>query len=310
MHVPVLADEVIDWLQVREEGTYVDCTVGLGGHSSLIAARLESGRLLGMDRDARAMELARERLSEYPGVTVVHRNYREITAVLEELGMRKVDGILLDAGISSMQLDDPDRGFSFQQAGPLDMRMDGSAEQTARSYLHHVSEPELTHTLQQLGDVRPARRIAKAIIRRRDGGRLETTADLADAVREGLPFVQGDPDEIRTVFQAIRMAVNDELGGLESAVKQGIELLVSGGRFAVISFHSGEDRVVKRAFRNASRPLRELHPDGRVAKVTPPRLKVLTSKPVRPGEAEVRANPRAASARLRVAERLPEESVA
>lgn len=304
MHVPVLLERSLEWLAVRQDGTYVDCTAGAGGHSEAIAKRLATGRLIALDRDAAAVAVAEARLSVYPGVTVLHRNYGEIAAVLNTLKIASVDGVLLDAGCSSMQLDTGSRGFSFQSEGPLDMRMDPSTGLTAAEWLTTVDVAELTGVLKDFGDVRPAKRIAQAIVERGKQGRLRTTQDLRDAVAEALPFVQGMPEETRTVFQAIRMAVNDELRWLEDGLRQAIAVLAPGGRLVAIAFHSGEDRVVKRVFRDVSRRQRELGSDGRVIAVRPALVRELTPKPERPGAAEVAANPRAASARLRVVERV------
>lgn len=303
-HVPVLEGPALEWLRVRGDGVYVDCTAGAGGHSESIARRLTTGRLISFDRDAGALERVRTRLVGFANAEVVHANYGELAAVLNRMGVNSVDGVLLDAGLSSVQLDDAERGFSFQADGPLDMRMDTSQGLPAAEFLAGVREPELTRILREYGDVAPARRIAQAIVQRSQRGRLETTGDLREAVREALPFVTGDPDEIRTVFQSIRMAVNDELRWLRVGIEQAIRVLAPGGRLVAIAFHSGEDRVIKNALRDASRPMRELHPDGRVKTTIPAIIKILTPKPLTPGEDEVRANPRSHSARLRAAERL------
>jgi 16S rRNA (cytosine1402-N4)-methyltransferase len=307
MHIPVLAEAVLQWLAVRPDGVYVDCTVGGGGHAGRIAATLRSGRLVGLDRDLVSVMLARERLAEYSNVTVLHRNFGELAEVLKEFGIDRIDGALIDAGYSSMQLDDAQRGFSFQEEGPLDMRMDRTAGPTAAQWLAEVSEPELARVLREYGDVGPARRIARAIHRRRDSQGLRTTRDLVEAVADALDFVHGMPEETRTVFQAVRMAVNDELRWLEAGLRAGLEVLAPGGRIVVISFHSGEDRIVKNTFRAASRVQRELYPDGRVRARIPARIRILTPKPVQPGPEEVRNNPRAHSARLRAVEGLVEE---
>ncbi len=298
----------MEWLNIREDGVYIDCTVGTGGHSERIAERLGSGRLLALDRDSSAVAVARVRLRRFPNVTVLHENYAGLALVLGSLEIHRVDGVLIDAGISSLQLEDPSRGFSFQLEGPLDMRMDTASGITAREYLHRTSEEDLAQVLREYGDVGPAKRIAAAIVKRRSEGLLSTTRDLAEAVADALRFVPRIPEEVRTVFQAIRMAVNDELRALEYALKQAILYLNPGGRLVVISFHSGEDRVVKNLMREASRPLQVLHPDGRVHYVLPPRLRLLTRRPVQPGEEELLANPRAHSAKLRAAERLAEEA--
>lgn len=303
-HVPVLASAAIDWLRVREDGTYVDCTAGAGGHASLIAERNPRGRLIALDRDPVAVERARARLAAYPHAKVIHSNYAALTQVLSNEGIERVDGVLIDAGLSSIQLNTPGRGFAFQEEGPLDMRMDTSRGPTAAEFLAGQDEESLARILKEYGDVRPARRIAGAIASRTARGAMETTRDLVEAVSEALPFVKGVPEETRTVFQAIRIAVNDELKGLEEALHGAVEILAPGGRLVVISFHSGEDRIAKNVLRDEARVRRELHPDGRVKQTHPPRLKVLTPGTVTPDAEEVRANPRSHSARLRAAERL------
>jgi 16S rRNA (cytosine1402-N4)-methyltransferase len=304
VHVPVLLERSLEWLRIRADGIYVDCTAGAGGHSEAIAARLTTGRLIALDRDEEAAAAARARLRRYPQAEVVHGNYGELGSILGALAIVAVDGVLLDAGCSSMQLDLAPRGFSFQEEGPLDMRMDRSQGRTAAEFLRDLSAPELARLLKLYGDVGPARRIAQSILARRDRGRLETTQDLREAVHEALPFVEGMPEETRTVFQAIRMAVNEELRWLEQGLLEAIAALKPQARLVAIAFHSGEDRVVKQVLRTAARPRRELAPDGRVVRTTPALLKVLTPKPERPSAAELAANPRAQSARLRAAERL------
>jgi len=205
-----------------------------------------------------------------------------------------------------MQIDDAGRGFTFQAEGPLDMRMDTTTGPTAAEFIRDASEAELAAFLREYGDIGPAKRIASAIVRRSQAGHMDTTADLRAAVVDALAFVQGIPDEVRTVFQALRMAVNDELASLKQALERAIDVLAPNGRLVVISFHSGEDRVVKNVLRDAARPKRDLFPDGRVRATHPPRLKILTPKPVQPDETEIRQNPRAHSARLRAAQRLGE----
>jgi 16S rRNA (cytosine1402-N4)-methyltransferase len=305
-HVPVMVEEVLEWLHVRGEGVYVDCTAGLGGHSAHIARLLTTGHLIALDRDPAAVDIAGKNLSAYAQARVFHCNYDELAGLLVRCGIGAVDGILIDAGVSSMQLDDARRGFTFQETGPLDMRMDTSRGVSACEWLAQVSESELARVLKENGDVGPARRIAAAIVKRRKAGAMNTTGDLAEAVAEALPFVHDRPDETRTVFQAVRMAVNNELPSLEAGIAQSIDVLAPGGRLVVITFHSGEDRVVKRALREAARPWNALHRDGRVKEKHPPRLRLLTPKPVLPGELETRRNPRAHSAKLRAAERLME----
>lgn len=303
-HVPVLAIPSLAWLNVWPDGVYVDCTVGAGGHSELIAERLATGRLIALDRDPLAVDLASRRLAKYPCVKVLHRNYGELGEILRTEGFDRVDGILLDAGVSSMQLDTAGRGFTFQACGPLDMRMDTSRGPTAAEFLASVDEDELLRILKDYGDVGPAKRIVAAIVARRRANALTTTQDLSDAVAEALTFVKGVPQETRTVFQAVRIAVNDELKWLVEGLRQAVAALKPHGRLVVITFHSGEDRIVKNVMRESSRPRRELYPDGRVRETVPPLLKILTTRPETPSEDELRANPRAHSAKLRVAERL------
>lgn len=305
-HVPVLAGPAIDGLQVQPKGIYVDCTAGPGGHSALVAERLEGGqgRLIALDRDPEAVARAASRLAPYPNAAVYHWNYAELAQLLEELGVERTDGVLFDLGVSSLQLDNAVRGFSFEKEGPLDMRMDPTTGQTARTFLHEVGERDLAHILKTYGDVRPAKRIAAAIVHRRGAGELETTKDLAEAVAEALDFVRGVPVETRTVFQAIRIAVNEELRWLETGLRQAVASLAPRGRLVCIAFHSGEDAVVKAVLRSVTRRQRELEPNGRVRCVVPPCMRLVTPKPVSPGAEEIRANPRAHSARLRIAERL------
>lgn len=275
-------------LAPRADGVYVDCTVGLGGHT---AALLEAGagRVIGIDRDAGALDRSRERLAGVPAVELVHADYREIADVLASRGLSEVDGIVADLGVSSWQLDDPERGFSFRQAGPLDMRMDRSKGRTLGEWLATIGEAELAGVIREFGEERHARRVAAGIVRARDAGRLQTTGDLASVVRRaagGGRWRRIDP-ATRT-FQALRIAVNDELAGLDAFLERATGSLKRGGRLAVIAFHSLEDRVVKWTFRR-------LAAAGAV--------EVITRRPVTPSEEETSANPRARSARLRIVEK-------
>lgn len=303
-HVPVMPEETLAWLAIRPDGVYVDGTAGAGGHSALIAAQLNTGRLIALDRDPTAVALAAERLRPWPQAEVVHANYGEILEVLRLRDIAAVDGVLIDAGVSSMQLDQAERGFSFQQDSPLDMRMDQSAGESARDYLHQVQESELIRVLREYGDVGPVRRIVRAILQRRDQGRLETTRDLAAAVREGLAGNRAVPDETRPVFQAIRIAVNEEFRWLQEGLEQAIAALAPGGRLVALTFHSGEDRIVKTVLRDKARKRRSFLPDGRVAAVEAPMLRLLTPKPIVASEAEQKRNSRSRSAKLRAAERI------
>lgn len=287
-HTPVLLSEVLRWLDPRPGGVYVDATVGTGGHAEAILERLGPGGLLiGLDRDPEACAFARTRLIRFgDAVRIVQANFEELRAVLAALGIERVDGVLMDLGVSSLQLERPERGFSFHISGPLDMRMDPSIPTTAADLINRLSEPELAALISRYGEERFARRIAREIVRRRP---LATTEELREAVARAVPR-RAWPGRIHVAtrtFQALRIAVNRELEALERALPQAADVLAPLGRLVVIAFHSLEDRIVKRFLRSE------------------PRLRVLTPKPVRPSPEEVRANPRARSARLRAAERLP-----
>jgi 16S rRNA (cytosine1402-N4)-methyltransferase len=292
-HTPVLLRPVVSWLQPERGGVFVDCTVGLGGHArALLAAG--AGAVIGLDRDQEAIAEAGAALAEWgERVTLRHADYRELPAVLDALGVASADGILADLGVSSMQLDAPGRGFSFRRDEPLDMRMDRSRGPDAATWLDAVEEPGLVDALARFGEERFARRIARAIVTARAGGRIETTGRLAAIVRRAVP-VRGWQriDPATRTFQAVRIAVNRELERLDAFLTDAVRRLVPGGRLAVVAFHSLEDRIVKHTLRaleqGAAEPVR-----------------VLTRKPVVPDADEVRENPRARSARLRVAERMP-----
>ncbi len=307
-HVPVLADEALQWLDPQPDGVYVDATAGAGGHARRIAERLgPAGRLIAIDCDPAAIEMVRERLRGFGHVTVVQGNYGELPAHLDTLGIGNVDGVLIDAGISSVQLDAPERGFSFQAEGGLDMRMNPAEGLPANAFLAGSSDREIFAFLREYGDVRPARRLARAIGRAARAGELRTTTDLVRCVQDALGVHHRVPEEARTVFQAIRIAVNNEFAHLRGGVEQAIDRLRPGGRFVGIAFHSGEDRIIKDVLRRASRPGERRRPDGRVIERTPPRVRLLTRKPVHAGPDEVARNPRAQSACLRAAERLGAE---
>jgi 16S rRNA (cytosine1402-N4)-methyltransferase len=285
-HVSVLLAETLELLAVRPGGFWVDGTVGLGGHASaVLRASSPDGRLLGLDRDGETLARARERLAEFGSRARLEQgDYREIP---ERLGDERADGILLDLGVSSVQLDDKERGFSFQAEGPLDMRMDRSAGPTAADLVNRMRERDLADLLYEYGEEPASRRIARAIVFARERQRITTTTELADIVRRAAPRAPrarrpGLHPATRT-FQALRIRTNQELEGLGEAFQRAALGLKPGGRMAVIAFHSLEDRAAKEAFRSlAARGFR-----------------LLTKKPVRPTEAEVRANPRARSARLR-----------
>jgi 16S rRNA (cytosine1402-N4)-methyltransferase len=289
-HDPVLVAEVIEHLRPERGGLFVDATVGLGGHARVLA---EAGadRLIGIDRDEAALEHARTRLAQFADrVELVHSDYRDIEPLLASRGLTSVRGILADLGVSSMQVDDPSRGFSFRQPGPLDMRADRSRGETLAERLADVDEATLADVVWRFGEERHARRVARAILRSRDEGRLTDTGALASVVRRaagGGSWTRIDP-ATRT-FQALRIWVNDELTGLEQFLDGAIAVLAPGGRLAVIAFHSLEDRIVKHRFRERAAA-------GDVSRVT--------RRPVGPGEDEIQRNPRARSAKLRVVEKM------
>jgi 16S rRNA (cytosine1402-N4)-methyltransferase len=290
-HLPVMVDEAMRFLAPQRGGTYVDCTVGLGGHSR---ALIEGGadRVIGLDRDRQALALAAAALAAYGDrVTLTHADYRDIDAVLDRLGVPEVDGALADLGVSSLQLDAADRGFSFRRDEPLDMRMDQSQGATAADRLAAVEEGELADVIYQFGEERRSRRIARAIVAARAASPIATTGQLAAIVRRaaGGPGWQRIDPATRT-FQALRIWVNGELERLDEFVRRAAARLRAGGRLVVITFHSLEDRIVKHTLRALDRG------EGVV--------RVLTGKPVVPAEAEVAHNPRARSAKLRAAERL------
>src|SRR6185295_3538207 len=289
-HEPVMVAEVLEHLAPSRGGVFVDCTVGLGGHAR---ALLQGGasRLIAFDRDPAAVAAARIALSEFgERVEVVHSDYRRLNAVLDERGVTKVDGVLVDLGVSSMQLDEPGRGFSFRQDDPLDMRMDTTAGPTAAEALRDVDERTLADLIYEFGEERHSRRIARAIVAARAQVRIETTGQLADIVRRAIPrkgYSRIDP-ATRT-FQAIRIWVNRELEGLDAFLARAAGRLNGRGRLAVIAFHSLEDRIVKHTFR-------ALQAEGLVT--------ILTKRPVVPTPGEVESNARARSAKLRAVEKV------
>ncbi len=287
-HVSVLLEEALEWLAVAPGGTYVDATLGAGGHSRAIAERLRGGRLVALDADPSALRRP-GRPAEGPNVTLVHANFATLGAVLEQLEIETVDGVLFDLGVSSMQLDDAERGFSFREDAPLDMRLDPTTGESAAELLATREERELADIIFQFGEERAARRIARAIVRRREQGRVPaTTADLAGLVASVLhrPGTRERVHPATRTFQALRIAVNDELGALRAGLDAATAALREGGRLVAISFHSLEDRIVKTTFRDD------------------PRLHPLTRKPVLAGEDELARNPRSRSAKLRAAERV------
>ena len=306
-HTSVLLHESIDALAIRPEGIYLDGTLGGAGHSAQIAARLTTGLLIGVDRDPVALQAAGERLAPYGDrVRLVHGNFRQLKQILADLGIAQVDGILLDLGVSSPQLDDGSRGFSYMTDAPLDMRMDGGESLSAHDVVNTWPQEELRRILYEYGEERYAPQIAAAIVRRRQEKPLETTLELVDVIRSAMPpqALREKQHPAKRSFQAIRIAVNDELGAVAQVMADAIPCLAPGGRLAVITFHSLEDRIVKNAMQEAAKgctcpPSFPVCVCGRK-----PKVKILTKKPIVSGADELQENHRARSAKLRVCEKL------
>lgn len=290
LHTPVMVQEVMDYLAPRDGAVYFDCTAGAGGHSREILERsAPSGRVVCIDTDPVAISALRSALKQFgERVILVRANFADLGQVAADLGINQVDGILFDLGVSSLQLDSPERGFSYSQDAPLDMRMSPEQSLTARMLVNELSEDELTRIFRDYGEERWASRIARFIVERRARERIETTGKLVELVKAAIPAAarRTGPHPAKRVFQALRIAVNDELETLERALPVATSLLTGGGRIVVISFHSLEDRIVKKWFQSC----RE--------------LKVLSRKPIRPNPEEVATNPRSRSAKLRAAERV------
>lgn len=297
-HVPVLVEEVVQYLRPQSDGVYVDATVGEGGHAeALLRASAPGGRLIGIDRDAEVLGVARQRLAPFGSrVSIVHGHAAELRSILDTLHVPQVNGVLLDLGVSSYQLETAERGFSFAREGPLDMRMDRTVEQTAARLINTLGESELVDLIRRYGEERWARRIARAIVRARRRAPLQTTQDLAVVITQVIPPGARPPriHPATRTFQALRIAVNQELARLEDSLKGAVACLSPEGRLCVIAYHSLEDRIVKRTFQVSATSPEE----------TPPPARLLTRKPITCTLAERRANPRARSAKLRVLEKL------
>jgi len=305
-HISVLLDECIDNLNIDPNGLYVDGTLGGAGHSSQIVKRLNNGRLIGIDRDDAALEAASARLKEYEhSFTGVRGNYSDISSILLALGIDKVDGILLDLGVSSYQLDTPERGFSYSANAPLDMRMDRRQTLTARDIVNDYSGQELTRIFRDYGEEKFAANISKHILQNREKNIIETTDQLNEIIRAAIPAKTITPGShpSKRVFQALRIEVNGELEGLKRALDDMIDLLAPGGRLCIITFHSLEDRMVKNAFKTAENPCTcpPNFPQCVCGKLS--KGKVISRKPILPSEEELRLNKRSKSAKLRVFEK-------
>ena len=306
-HISVLLDECIEGLNIKPDGIYVDGTLGGAGHSSVIASKLTTGRHIGIDRDPIALKAAGKRLEPWADrVTLVHSNFCEIAQVLDDLDIEGVDGVLLDLGVSSPQLDDGERGFSYMVDAPLDMRMNNEDSLSAHTVVNTWSYEELKRILFDYGEERYAPKIASAICKRREEKPIETTLELVDIIRSAMPAaaLREKQHPAKRSFQAIRIAVNDELGSVEKVMRDAIPRLNKGGRLAVITFHSLEDRIVKNAMVNASKGC-TCPPNFPVCVCgKKPQVKLITRKPIVSGDEELERNPRARSAKLRICEKL------
>lgn len=306
-HTTVLLNEAVQGLNIKEDGIYVDCTLGGAGHSSLIASKLTSGKLYSFDQDERAIAAAKERLADVQDrVVLVKSNFRYIKEELNSRGINKVDGILFDLGVSSPQLDQGDRGFSYQQDAALDMRMDQSHPLSAKEVVNDWPEEEIAKIIYLYGEEKFSRRIAKNIVKHRTEKSIETTGELVEIIKEAIPAAarRTGPHPAKRTFQAIRIAVNDELNVFEHTLHDAIELLNPNGRVSVITFHSLEDRICKTIYQEYAKGC-ICPPDFPICTCgNTPTIKIVTKKPILPSDLEIEANPRARSAKLRVAEKL------
>lgn len=306
MHISVLLSETLDLLVTNPSGTYIDGTLGRGGHSQEILKRLNpEGRLIGLDRDLEAIEQTKEVLKPFgEQMQRLHGNFADMKELCEQVGVMEVDGVLLDLGVSSPQLDVAERGFSFGKDGPLDMRMDCTQGRSAADWVNEEDEQILADVIFRFGEERDSRRIARAIVQAREGRRIERTLELADIVERAKGGRRGAATHPATkTFQALRMAVNAELESLEQGLEAGLDMLKEGGRMAVITFHSLEDRMVKECFRRHTVKRESLQQGGEKLIYDEPAVRLINKKPLTASKEELTENPRSRSAKLRVAER-------
>lgn len=306
-HVSVLLEECIEALNIKKQGYYVDCTMGGAGHSSHIVSELNNdGRLIGIDQDTDALNAAKEKLKDYNNVIYVHNNFHNIYDILEELNIEKVDGILMDLGVSSYQLDAGERGFSYMQDAPLDMRMNREKKFSAYDVINDYSEEDLYRIIKDYGEERFSKRIASFIVKRRNEKPIETTLELVDIIKAAIPAKarRDGPHPAKRTFQAIRIEVNGELEILDKAIDDSVKKLNSNGRLAIITFHSLEDRIVKNKFRDLENPCKCPKEFPICACGKKPTVKVLSRKAIAPTDEEIEVNPRSRSAKLRVLEKI------
>ncbi|WP_300348721.1 16S rRNA (cytosine(1402)-N(4))-methyltransferase RsmH [Clostridium sp.] len=306
-HVSVLLDECIDALAIKEDGIYVDCTLGGAGHSSEIVKKLsEDGRLIGFDQDKDALKAAGERLKEYNNVTYVHSNFYAIYDVFTDLGIDGVDGILMDLGVSSYQLDNGERGFSYMQDAPLDMRMNRENSFSAYEVVNTYSEDELFRIIKEYGEEKFAKRIASFIVRNREEKNIETTLELVEIIKAAIPAKarREGPHPAKRTFQAIRIEVNKELEIIKRTILDGVKKLNKGGRMAIITFHSLEDRIVKNTFKELANPCTCPSEFPVCVCNKKAEVKLITRKPIEASKEELEFNPRSRSAKLRIIEKL------
>ena len=306
-HISVLLNECLEGLAIKEDGTYVDCTLGGAGHSSHILKKLSSkGTLIGIDQDNDALKAAKEKLKNYSNVKFVHNNFYNIDSILTSLDIPNVDGILMDLGVSSYQLDEGERGFSYMKDAPLDMRMGRDRDFSAYDVVNTYSEEDLYRIIRDYGEEKFAKRIAKFIVDRRNDKPIETTLELVDIIKAAIPAKarREGPHPAKRTFQAIRIEVNGELAILNKAIEDGVKHLNKGGRMAIITFHSLEDRIVKLKYRELANPCTCPKEFPVCVCGRKPLVKIISRKAIEPSKEEVEENPRSRSAKLRVLEKL------
>lgn len=308
-HIPVMLNEVITHLNLQQGGTYIDCTLGGGGHTSEIIKKIQpGGRVIGIDQDPNALQAAQNRLAMYKDrITFVHSNFYRLKDIVQENEVGEADGVLFDLGVSSHQLDEGDRGFSYMQDAPLDMRMNPQDKVTAENLVNELEELELARIIKEYGEERWAKRIARFIVENRQNKRIGTTGELVGIIKKAVPAGarREGPHPAKRTFQALRIAVNDELNRFAQTLRDTVDILKPGGRVCVISFHSLEDRITKEVFRDLAKDC-ICPPELPVCRCNKQKqIDIITSKPVLPGAQEIENNPRARSAKLRAARKSP-----